>query len=207
MVGDPFEEKTFQGPQVSKTQYDKILGYVESGLSEGARLISGGKKHGDKGYFIQPTVFADVKDHMTISREEIFGPFVCISSFKTEEEVIARANDTTYGLGSALFTKDLERAHRVAAKLEAGMVWINSSGDSHFGIPFGGVKQSGKLNSFHYPPKRETMRCDAKLERNRNQKMSSKIPLNIIMHHPKPFFLRHDQAIILHHARRRFSFM
>ncbi|KAF3936598.1 Omega-crystallin [Dactylella cylindrospora] len=143
VVGDPFDETTFQGPQVSKIQYDKILGYVDSGLSEGARLVSGGKKHGDKGYFIQPTIFADVKDHMTISREEIFGPFVCISSFKTEEEVIARANDTTYGLGSAIFTKDLERAHKVAAKLEAGMVWINSSNDSHFGVPFGGVKQSG----------------------------------------------------------------
>ncbi|KAK6527091.1 hypothetical protein TWF281_010283 [Arthrobotrys megalospora] len=143
VVGDPFAETTFQGPQVSKTQYDKILGYVEAGLSEGAKLISGGQKHGDKGYFIQPTIFADVQDHMTISREEIFGPFVCFSSFKTEQEVIDRANDTTYGLGAALFTRDIERAHRVAAKLQAGMVWINSSNDSHFGIPFGGVKQSG----------------------------------------------------------------
>ncbi|KAK6333172.1 hypothetical protein TWF718_010995 [Orbilia javanica] len=143
LVGDPFAETTFQGPQVSKVQYDKILGYVESGLSEGARLISGGKKHGDKGYFIQPTIFADVKDDMTISREEIFGPFVCFSSFKNEEEVIDRANNTTYGLGAAVFTRDIERAHKVAAKLQAGMVWINSSNDSHFGIPFGGVKQSG----------------------------------------------------------------
>ncbi|KAK6512402.1 hypothetical protein TWF481_001288 [Arthrobotrys musiformis] len=143
VIGDPFAETTFQGPQVSKSQYDKILGYVETGLSEGARLISGGKKHGEKGYFIQPTIFADVKDHMTISREEIFGPFVCFSSFKTEEEVVDRANDTTYGLGAALFTRDIERAHKVAAKLQAGMVWINSSNDSHFGIPFGGVKQSG----------------------------------------------------------------
>ncbi|KAF3183795.1 hypothetical protein TWF788_005523 [Orbilia oligospora] len=143
VIGDPFEETTFQGPQVSKAQYDKILGYVETGLSEGAELISGGKKHGDKGYFIQPTIFAGVKDHMAISREEIFGPFVCFSSFKTEEEVIQRANDTTYGLGAAVFTRDIERAHKVAAKLQAGMVWINSSNDSHTGIPFGGVKQSG----------------------------------------------------------------
>ncbi|KAF3310488.1 hypothetical protein TWF173_009487 [Orbilia oligospora] len=143
VIGDPFEETTFQGPQVSKAQYDKILGYVETGLSEGAELISGGKKHGDKGYFIQPTIFAGVKDHMAISREEIFGPFVCFSSFKTEEEVIERANDTTYGLGAAVFTRDIERAHKVAAKLQAGMVWINSSNDSHTGIPFGGVKQSG----------------------------------------------------------------
>ncbi|KAK6508492.1 hypothetical protein TWF506_010580 [Arthrobotrys conoides] len=143
VVGDPFAETTFQGPQVSKVQYDKILGYVEAGVSEGAKLVSGGKKHGDKGYFIQPTIFAGVEDHMTISREEIFGPFVCFSSFKTEEEVIDRANDTIYGLGAAVFTRDIERAHKVAAKLQAGMVWINSTNDSHTGVPFGGVKQSG----------------------------------------------------------------
>ncbi|KAJ6256726.1 Omega-crystallin [Drechslerella dactyloides] len=160
VVGDPFEEATFQGPQVSKVQYDKILGYVESGLSEGARLISGGKKHGDKGYFIQPTIFADVKDHMTISREEIFGPFVCFSSFKTEDEVIARANDTVYGLGAAVFTRDLERAHKVAAKLEAGMVWINSSNDSHFGVPFGGVKQSAKAKDDDEKRKKRTPKDD-----------------------------------------------
>ena len=96
-----------------------------------------------KGFFIEPTIFTDVKSDMKIYREEIFGPFVCLVSFKTEEEAIAMANDTDYGLGSAVFTQNLERAHRVAGRLEAGMVWINSSQDSDPRIPFGGVKQSG----------------------------------------------------------------
>ena len=90
-----------------------------------------------------PTVFTDVKSDMRIFREEVFGPFVVIASFKTEEEVVERANDATYGLGSAVFTTDLVKAHRVARNIEAGMVWINSSQDSDYRIPFGGVKQSG----------------------------------------------------------------
>jgi aldehyde dehydrogenase (NAD+) len=145
-VGDPFEDATFQGPQVTKTQYDRVLSYIESGKSEGATLITGGepfKNAGGKGFFIAPTVFSNVKDNMKIYREEVFGPFVVIASFKTEEEAIERANDTTYGLGSAVFTQNITKAHRVARKIEAGMVWINSSNDSDFRIPFGGVKQSG----------------------------------------------------------------
>jgi len=145
-VGNPFEESTFQGPQVTKTQYERVLSYIESGKSEGATLVMGGepfKNAGGKGFFIAPTVFSNVKDTMKIYKEEVFGPFVVIASFKTEEEAIERANDTTYGLGSAVFTKDITRAHRVARKIEAGMVWINSSNDSDFRIPFGGVKQSG----------------------------------------------------------------
>lgn len=145
-VGDPFHESTFQGPQVTKAQYEKVLSYIESGKSEGATLAMGGEAHknaGGKGFFIAPTVFTGVKDHMRIYREEVFGPFVVISSFKTEEEAVERANDTTYGLGSALFTENLTKAHRVARAIEAGMVWVNSSNDSDFRIPFGGVKQSG----------------------------------------------------------------
>ncbi|OCT46871.1 Aldehyde dehydrogenase [Cladophialophora carrionii] len=146
-VGDPFADDTFQGPQVTKAQYERVLGYIESGKSEGATLATGGVPHknvGDgKGFFIEPTVFTGVKDDMKIYREEIFGPFVVIASFKTEDDAVRMANDTTYGLGSALFTQNIERAHRVAARIEAGMVWINSSNDSDFRVPFGGVKQSG----------------------------------------------------------------
>jgi aldehyde dehydrogenase (NAD+) len=146
-VGDPFSDDTFQGPQVTKAQYDKVLSYIEAGKSEGATLVTGGTPYkdvkGGKGFFIAPTVFTGVKDDMRIYREEIFGPFVVISSFKDEEEAVSRANDTTYGLGSAVFTQNIERGHRVARNIEAGMVWINSSQDSDIHIPFGGVKQSG----------------------------------------------------------------
>lgn len=145
-VGNPFEDATFQGPQVTKAQYERVLSYIEAGKSEGATLLSGGVPHkdvGGKGFFIEPTIFTDVKDNMRIFKEEVFGPFVVVSSFKTEEEAIDRANDTSYGLGSAVFTENITKAHRVARKIEAGMVWINSSNDSDFRIPFGGVKQSG----------------------------------------------------------------
>ncbi|KAJ4298016.1 mitochondrial aldehyde dehydrogenase [Kalmusia sp. IMI 367209] len=143
-VGDQWDKTTFQGPQVTKAQYDRILSYIEIGESEGATVLCGGKPHGNgKGFFIQPTVFTNVKDNMRVFREEIFGPVVTISSFESEDEVVRRANDTTYGLGASVFTKDLERAHRVAAEIEAGMVWVNSSQDCDFRIPFGGVKQSG----------------------------------------------------------------
>jgi aldehyde dehydrogenase (NAD(P)+) len=144
-VGDPFAEDTFQGPQVTREQYDRVLGFVESGRSEGATLASGGKPcpQNGKGYFIEPTVFTDVKDSMKIYREEVFGPFVVIATFKTEDEAVRMANDTTYGLGAALFSQNLELAHRVAARIDSGMVWINSSNDSDVRVPFGGVKQSG----------------------------------------------------------------
>lgn len=146
-VGDPWAEDTFQGPQVTKAQYDKVLGYVETAKSEGATLSAGGVPFkgvgGGKGYFIEPTIFINVTSSMKIYREEIFGPFVAIASFKTEEDAVAMANDTTYGLGSAVFTQNLDLAHRVAAKIESGMVWINSSNDSDPRVPFGGVKQSG----------------------------------------------------------------
>ncbi|KAH8679656.1 putative aldehyde dehydrogenase [Tricladium varicosporioides] len=148
VVGDPFAANTFQGPQVTKVQYERVLGFIQAGKDEGATLISGGeaftKAHeSGKGFFIHPTVFTGVKPSMKIYREEVFGPFVVIASFKTEEEALQMANDTTYGLGSAVFTRDLTRAHRVAKRIEAGMVWINSSNDSDFRVPFGGVKQSG----------------------------------------------------------------
>ncbi|KAI5460506.1 aldehyde dehydrogenase domain-containing protein [Mariannaea sp. PMI_226] len=146
-LGDPFEETTFQGPQVTKSQFERIMSYVDIGKKEGAKLEFGGqpfKKGADgKGFFMEPTVFTGVTPHMRVFQEEVFGPFVVITKFSTQEEAIELANDTQYGLGSAIFTENLTRAHRVAKRIEAGMVWINSSNDSDWRIPFGGVKQSG----------------------------------------------------------------
>ncbi|KAH7305501.1 aldehyde dehydrogenase domain-containing protein [Stachybotrys elegans] len=146
VVGDPFDENTFQGPQVTKAQYERVKNYISVGKEEGATLVRGGEPENvgnGKGFFIKPTVFANVDPKMRVFREEVFGPFVVISRFETDEEAIKLANDTEYGLGSAIFTKNLTKAHRLARKIEAGMVWINSSNDSDWRIPFGGVKQSG----------------------------------------------------------------
>jgi len=145
VLGDPFDDATYQGPQVTRTQYERVLGYIQSARDEGATVAMGGEPaaHRGKGFFITPTVFTGVTPTMKIYREEIFGPCVSIVSFQTEDEAVEMANDTTYGLGAAVFTKDLTRAHRVAREIQAGMVWINSSNDSDFRVPFGGVKQSG----------------------------------------------------------------
>ncbi|KAK7413362.1 hypothetical protein QQX98_007739 [Neonectria punicea] len=142
-LGDPFHDQTWQGPQISKPQYEKILSYIDEGKKSGAKLLHGGAKHGDKGYFIEPTVFADTTEDMKIVQEEIFGPVVVISRFSIVEEAVAKANDIYYGLSAAVFTEKIGKAHKVARKLQAGMVFINSSGDAHFGIPFGGCKSSG----------------------------------------------------------------
>lgn len=123
VLGDPFSEDTNHGPQVSRQQYERVLAYVEKGKKDGAVLVSGGE-HPEVN-FVAPTIFRDVEDHHTIFQEEVFGPFVVIGKFSTEAEAIKRANSTTYGLGAAVFTKDVARAHKVAAKIESGMVWIN----------------------------------------------------------------------------------
>ncbi|KAL4997462.1 aldehyde dehydrogenase domain-containing protein [Aspergillus recurvatus] len=148
-IGDQWDETTFQGPQVTRAQYDRILSYIETAKKDGVTVVTGGSAHtpssekNKNGYFIQPTVFTGTNDSHAIVREEVFGPVVVILPFASEEEAIKRANDTTYGLGAAVFTRDLERAHRVAAEIEAGMVWVNSSQDCDPRVPFGGVKQSG----------------------------------------------------------------
>lgn len=145
--GDVFDDVAVVGPQVSKAQYEKVLSYIDIGKKEGARVVMGGEANTDgklaKGYFVKPTMFADVTPKMRIVNEEIFGPVVVAGRFKTDEEALELANNTLYGLGAAVFTKDIKAAHRFAADIEAGMVWINSSNDSEVTIPFGGVKMSG----------------------------------------------------------------
>ena len=142
-VGDPFEKDTFQGPQVSKVQFDRIMGYIKSGKEEGATVEIGGERHGDKGYFIQPTIFSNVRSEMKIMQEEIFGPVCSISKFKDEAEAIKLGNDTTYGLASAIHTNDLNTALRVSSAIKAGTVWVNCYNLLHHQLPFGGYKESG----------------------------------------------------------------
>jgi aldehyde dehydrogenase (NAD+) len=143
VVGDPKDPKTEQGPQVNELQFNKILGYIASGKEQGAKLLTGGERWGDKGYFIKPTVFADVTDEMTIAKEEIFGPVMSILKFKTMEEVIKRANSTVYGLAAGVVTKDLNKALTFAHNVRAGTVWVNCYDAFHVSTPFGGFKQSG----------------------------------------------------------------
>jgi aldehyde dehydrogenase (NAD+) len=148
-VENQWDDTTYQGPQVSQAQYDRVISYIDIGKSEGATVIAGGAPHeactsnNDKGFYVQPTVFTGVKESMRVYREELFGPVVVIAGFATEDEAVEAANNTTYGLGAAVFTNDLKRAHRVAAGIEAGMVWINSTQDCDPRISFDGVKLSG----------------------------------------------------------------
>ncbi|GJD01556.1 aldehyde dehydrogenase [Colletotrichum higginsianum IMI 349063] len=142
-VGDPFHPETFQGPQVSQLQFDRIMGYIQAGKEEGATLETGGERHGDKGYFIQPTIFSNVRPDMKIMQEEIFGPVCAISKFKDEDEVIKLGNDTTYGLAAAVHTTNLNTAIRVSNAIKAGTVWVNCYNMLSYQVPFGGFKESG----------------------------------------------------------------
>ncbi|TGO37213.1 hypothetical protein BHYA_0103g00360 [Botrytis hyacinthi] len=142
-VGDPFHHETFQGPQVSQLQYDRIMGYIDEGKKSGATIVTGGERHGDKGYFIQPTIFSDVTEDMKIMQEEIFGPVCSIAKFSTEEEIIKIGNGSNYGLASAVHTQNLNTALRVSNALKAGTVWVNCYNMLHHQVPFGGYKESG----------------------------------------------------------------
>jgi betaine-aldehyde dehydrogenase len=146
-IGDPMNLETHVGALISAEHRDKVLGYIQAGIDAGARLVTGGGvPDGPEcadGYFVEPTVFDGCTDDMTIVREEIFGPVMAVLTFNGEDEVVARANGTPYGLAAGIFTKDVQRAHRVAANLEAGTIWINTYNVTPIEMPFGGYKQSG----------------------------------------------------------------
>jgi betaine-aldehyde dehydrogenase len=145
--GLPTDWKTTMGPLVSRAQLDKVLGFIQSGRDEGARLVTGGKRPDDpllaNGFFVEPTVFADVKPSMRIAREEIFGPVLSVFRWRDEDELFAQVNGVEYGLTASIWTRDLATAHRAASRVEAGYVWINNAGPHFPGVPFGGYKQSG----------------------------------------------------------------
>lgn len=143
VAGDPLAEDTQFGPLVSAAQHEKVLGYIATARAEGARLVCGGSAGNEGPLFVQPTVFADVTDAMTLAREEVFGPVMAVLDFETEDEVIARANGTEFGLAAGVFTADLARGHRVIGQLAAGTCWINAYNLTPVEMPFGAVKASG----------------------------------------------------------------
>ena len=143
VIGDPLDEASNFGPLVSQAQLDTVLRYIEQGRAEGARLAYGGQRLEQPGFWLEPTVFADVRDDMRIAREEIFGPVMAVLDFEDEAEAVARANATEYGLSAGVFTRDLCCAHRVIGQLQAGSCFINSYNDAPVEAPFGGVKASG----------------------------------------------------------------
>ncbi|ANG63939.1 betaine-aldehyde dehydrogenase [Marinobacterium aestuarii] len=147
VIGDPMSPNTHVGALISEAHMHKVLGHIENGKNAGAELLLGGRRHMangcDRGYFVEPTIFARCRDDMSIVQQEIFGPVMSVLAFDGEQEVIARANDTEYGLAAGVFTRDLQRAHRVVAQLKAGTCWINNYNITPIEMPFGGYKQSG----------------------------------------------------------------
>ncbi|MFG0336259.1 MAG: aldehyde dehydrogenase family protein [Maioricimonas sp. JB049] len=142
-LGNPFDPETVQGPQVDQDQFDKIMRYIESGKQAGAECVTGGSRFGNKGYFVEPTVFDHVTDEMEIATDEIFGPVLSVLPFKSVDEVIERGNRTLYGLAAAVWTKDVTKAHALAASLRAGTIWVNCYNTFDAAAPFGGFKMSG----------------------------------------------------------------
>ncbi len=143
-LGDPLAPETEQGPQVDKAQFNKIMSYIEKGNSEGAKCLTGGSRSGDRGYFIQPTIFSNVTDSMSIAKDEIFGPVMSVLKFKNWDELIERANNTFYGLAAAVWTRDVSKAHDFARRVRAGTIWVNCYDVFDAAAPFGGFKMSGQ---------------------------------------------------------------
>ncbi|KAJ8504167.1 hypothetical protein OPV22_005053 [Ensete ventricosum] len=143
IVGDPFSPHVHQGPQVDKKQFEKVLRYIDHGKREGATILTGGKACGEKGFYVEPTIFTDVKESMLIAQDEIFGPVMSLMRFKTIEEAIERANDTRYGLAAGIVTKDINIANRLSRSIRAGIIWINCYVVFDSDCPFGGYKMSG----------------------------------------------------------------
>ena len=148
VIGDPLDRATDVGALISVAHLAKVLGFIDAGIAAGAHLVCGGRRASgsevlDRGNFVEPTIFTACTDDMSIVQDEIFGPVVSVLAFDDEAEVIARANSTEFGLAAGVFTRDLARGHRVAAALQAGIVWINTYNITPIEVPFGGVKQSG----------------------------------------------------------------
>ena len=142
-IGPGLDPATELGPLVSQEQFDRVSRYIQQGLADGARALTGGKRWGDEGYFIEPTVFVDVEPGFSIVEEEIFGPVVAALPFDDEDDVVRAANDSIYGLAAGIWTKDVSKAHRTAAAVKAGSVWVNQYNGFDTALPFGGFKQSG----------------------------------------------------------------
>uniref|UniRef100_A0A060T678 Aldehyde dehydrogenase 5, mitochondrial n=1 Tax=Blastobotrys adeninivorans TaxID=409370 RepID=A0A060T678_BLAAD len=142
-VGHPFDRDTFYGPQTSKLQLDRVMSYIQHGKQEGAKVLTGGNRVDRKGYYVEPTIFADVTEDMKIVKEEIFGPVVTITKFKDVDHALQMAHDTSYGLAAGVHTNDVNKAIGVANRIKAGTIWVNTYNDFHHQVPFGGYGQSG----------------------------------------------------------------
>jgi len=143
-LGAPLNKDTRQGPQVDQAQFDKIMSYIDQGKKEGANCVTGGKRHGDRGYFIEPTIFENVTDNMSIAQDEIFGPVMSVLKFRDWEDLITRANRTFYGLAAAVWTSNVTKAHDFARRVRAGTIWVNCYDVFDAAAPFGGFKMSGQ---------------------------------------------------------------